>query len=289
VSVPDWLQIGLITLSSHLLSSILDIALVALLIYWLLMIIRGTVAEKILIGIAILLGVGSLASTLLNLTMLSWLIRNTGPFVLSAALLVFQPELRRAHEQVGRAGSVLPHRSEATGTARTIDGVSVAAARLSERRWGALMVLEKETGLNEFVQTGVTIDGLVGAEFLLSLFYPNSPLHDGAVIIRGDRVIAAGAVLPLAESTSVGHSLGTRHRAAVGITQQTDAVVVVVSEETGQISIAHNGRLVRNLDEGKLRKVLGIIYRPAGSDSGGGPFDWLRSWLRGRRIGASPA
>jgi diadenylate cyclase len=287
--VPDWLQIGLITLTSHLVSSLLDIALVAILIYWLLMIIRGTVAEKILIGIAILLGFGSLAGTLLNLTMLSWLIRNTGPFLLIAALLVFQPELRRALEQVGRAGSVLPHRSEATGTARTIDGVSVAAARLSERRWGALMVLEKETGLNEFVQTGVTIDGLVGAEFLLSLFYPNSPLHDGAVIIRGDRVIAAGAVLPLAESTSVGHSLGTRHRAAVGITQQTDAVVVVVSEETGQISIAHNGRLVRNLDEGKLRKVLGIIYRPAGSDSGRSPFDWLRSWLRSKRIGASPA
>src|SRR5439155_16402057 len=113
------------------------------LIYWLLLLIRGTVAEKILLGIVILLGVGSLLGTVLSLTMLSWLIRTTGPFVLIAALFVFQPELRRALEQVGRASSVLPHRGEATGTARTIDGMSVAAARLSERRWGALMVLEK--------------------------------------------------------------------------------------------------------------------------------------------------
>jgi diadenylate cyclase len=133
-------------------------------------------------------------------------------------------------------------------------------------------------------------------EFLLSLFYPNSPLHDGAVIVRGDRVIAAGVVLPLAESASTGHALGTRHRAALGITEQTDAVVVIVSEETGIISIAHNGRMVRNLDEGKLRKVLGILYKPAGGRQGGGPLGpitrlrgRLAVWVGGRRGNAASA
>ena len=145
------------------------------------------------------------------------------------------------------------------------------------------MVLEKETGLNEFAQTGVLIDGVVGVDFLLSLFYPSAPLHDGAVIVRGDRVVAAGALLPLAASTGAGHSLGTRHRAALGITEQTDAIVVVVSEETRQISLAHNGRMVRNLDEGKLRKVLGIIYKPNGREPTFSPLGWLR------RFGPSPA
>src|SRR5438067_10527846 len=161
--MPEWLQIGLSTFASHWVTNLVELGVVAAIIYWLLLLIRGTVAEKILLGIAILLGVGSLLGSVLNLTMLTWLIRNTGPFVLIGALFVFQPELRRALEQVGRAGSVLPHRGEVTGTARTIDGVSVAAARLSVRRWEALMVLQKETSLNEFVQTGVMIDGLESA------------------------------------------------------------------------------------------------------------------------------
>jgi len=279
--VTEWLQNLLISLGHFDVGSVVDIGIVAALFYWLLILIRGTAAEKMLLGVAILLALSSLLGTVLNLTTLNWLVRNAGPFVLIGALFIFQPELRRALEQVGRAGSILPHAGQATGSTRTIEAVSVAAARLSERRWGALMVLEKETGLNEFAQTGVAIDGLVGVEFLLSLFYPNSPLHDGAVIIRGDRVIAAGAVLPLSETSS--HSLGTRHRAALGITEQTDAVVVVVSEETGQISIAHNGRMVRNLDESKLRKVLGILYKPTGPDSPFPPF----GWLRGKRVRTS--
>ena len=265
--------------------SMVDIVLVAALIYWLLILIRGTVAEKMVLGVVILLGVGALVGTALELTMLRWLVFNAGPFALIAALLSFQPELRRALEQIGRAGSIIPHAAQSMGTTRTIDAVAVAATRLSERRWGGLMVLEKETGLNEFVQTGVLLDGLVGVEFVLSLFYPNSPLHDGAVIIRGDRVIAAGAVLPLAESTAAGHSLGTRHRAALGITEQSDAIAVVVSEETGQISMAHNGRMVRNLDEQKLRKVLSIIYRSTRTET---TFT-LPPWLRGGRGGAATA
>jgi diadenylate cyclase len=283
--VADLIQSILAATTRFDVGSIVDVAIVAALIYGVLILIRGTVAERMLLGIAILLVATAVIGSVLNLAMLSWLVRNVGPFILIAALLSFQPELRRALEQVGRAGSWIPHGAHVTGTARTIDAVAAAATRLSERRWGALMVLEKETGLNEFVQTGVVLDGLVGVELLLSLFFPNSPMHDGAVIIRGDRVVAAGAVLPLAEAAGVGHSLGTRHRAALGITEQTDAVVVVVSEETGQISIAHNGRMVRNLDEAKLRKVLGILYRPGRSDTPFFPF----GWVRGKRVGATTA
>jgi diadenylate cyclase len=133
---------------------------------------------------------------------------------------------------------------------------------MSERRWGALVVLERETALGEYAATGVEIDALLSVEMLEQIFHPNTRLHDGAAIIRGERILAAACVLPLTETLGGGAILGTRHRAAVGITETTDAIVVVVSEETGQISIANKGRLVRNLDEAKLRKVLQILYRP---------------------------
>jgi diadenylate cyclase len=192
-----------------------------------------------------------------------------------AVPILFQPELRRALEQVGRAGGLLPHPSALSGSGRVVDVVAVAARRLSERRWGALLVLERETALGEYAQTGVEIDGSLSVELLLNIFFPNSPLHDGAVIIRGDRLVAAGCVLPLAELQTNSVHYGTRHRAALGITEQTDAMTVVISEESGRISLANNGRLVANLDEGKLRKVLGILYRaPVGEQ--------LPAWIRGR-------
>jgi diadenylate cyclase len=189
-------------------------------------------------------------------------VRNSLNALILILAILFAPELRRALEQVGRPGGVLLHPAAATPTARTIDVVARAARRLSEHGWGALIVLERETGLGEYVETGTRLDAALSDELVLNIFFPHAPLHDGAAIVHGERVVAAGCLLPLTEAApSVGH-LGTRHRAAIGITERTDALCVVVSEETGQISIANNGRMVRNLDEEKLRKVLEVVYRP---------------------------
>lgn len=257
----EFVQVILSTLSRLNLAALIDVALVAAFAYWLLSIIQGTTAVMLVRGIAILLLVGSVLANLLNLTMLSWLIRNSVPAMLVAIPILFQPELRRALEQVGRAGGLLPHAARNGQPGRAIEVIATASRRLAERRWGALIVLERETALGEYAATGIELDAAISVELLLQVFYPNTPLHDGALIVRGDRAVAAGCVLPLAETMTIDHTLGTRHRAAVGITQRTDAVAIVVSEETGIISIANNGRLVRNLDEAKLRKVLEILTR----------------------------
>lgn len=240
-----------------------DILLVAGFSYWLLSLIQGTTAVALLRGIALVFVVGSLASGVLGLTLLGWLLRSMIPALLVAIPILFQPELRRALEQIGRAGGLtaLSAAQVTTTSQRTIDIVSSAAGRLAERNWGALIVLERQIALGEYAETGIRIDGALSVEFLLSIFYPHSPLHDGAVIVRRDRVVAAGCVLPLAETMDTGHQFGTRHRAGIGITEKTDALSVVVSEETGRISISNNGRMVRNLDEQKLRRVLPMLYR----------------------------
>ncbi len=238
----------------------IDVIIVAGIIYWLLALIEGTTAVALLRGIALVFIVGSAASYLLGLTVLGWLLRNAIPALLVAIPILFQPELRRALEQIGRARG-LTRTTPFAANQKTIDTLADSAGRLSERRWGAIMVLERQIPLGEFADTGIRIDGALSVEFLLSIFYPHSPLHDGAVIIRGDRVLAAGCVLPLAESVETGHQFGTRHRAAIGITMKTDALSIVVSEETGQISIANNGRMVRNLDDQKLRRILPLLYK----------------------------
>ena len=259
-----------------------DILIVASLIYGLLMMIKDTTAVMLVRGLVILILGGALLSSQFNLPILGWLIRSSIPALLVAIPILFQPELRRALEQVGRFGGHLPHRREISAHARVIEVIAVGARRLSDRRWGALMVLERDTALGEYAATGVELDALLTVDLLEQIFHPNTRLHDGAAIVRGERVLAAGCLLPLAESLGSGQLLGTRHRAAVGISEQTDAVVVVVSEETGVISIANNGRLVRGMDEAKLRKVLSILYRP----SVGGAPGWLRP---GRGAERSPA
>lgn len=254
--------------------SVVDILVVGLIVYWLLTLIQGTTANMVVRGIVTLLIVVTILAWALNLTMLNWLLRNSIPALIVVIPILFQPELRRALEQLGRAGGLLPHSPTLTASAHVIDVVSIAARRLAERRWGALIVLERDTGLGEYVQTGVPIDGSLSVELMLNVFFPNSPLHDGAIIVQGERLGAAGCVLPLADVHASPIHYGTRHRAAIGISEVSDALVVVVSEETGRISIANNGHLVGNLDEEKLRKVLGILYRPPGSDQ--------LPWNRGR-------
>jgi diadenylate cyclase len=240
--------------------SVVDILLVALLIFAALFIIRGTPAVQLLRGLMVLVALTGLLSNFLHLTAFNWLIRNTLPALLLAIPVIFQPELRRALERIGRAGSWLD-RPVAGDPHRTITEIARAVGSLAKQRIGALIVIEQKTGLQQFVDTGVTINGILSSELLETIFFKNSALHDMAVIVRGDHIAAAGCVLPLTENEFPERQYGTRHRAAIGVTEQSDAISVVVSEETGAISIARNGRMVRNLDEARLRNILQLFTR----------------------------
>jgi len=251
-------------------STILDIAIVALVLYWLLSLISGTSAATLVRGILILLTLGFVLSNVFNLTMLQFLLRNSIPALIFAIPVLFQPEIRRALEQLGRAGSLIPRTTAVSPNTRMAETIAYAAQQLSERRFGALLVIERSTPLGEYASKGVPIDALLSSELLLNIFWPNSPLHDGAVIIHSDRVIAAGVVLPLSQSAQVEH-MGTRHRAGVGISEVSDAIAVVVSEETGWISLANAGRMVRNLGQARLQKVLSILDRSSGYGPNGRP------------------
>ncbi|MBI5300844.1 MAG: TIGR00159 family protein [Chloroflexi bacterium] len=247
-------------ISRFTLSSLLDILLVALVIYGLFYLIQGTRAVQLLRGILFVVFLAVLASTIFQLTAFNWLIRNSIPALLVAIPVVFQPELRRALERLGRPGMLLTRRN--FSVSHVITTITRAASELAEQRCGALIVLEGTTGLQDFVDTGVMLDAQLSADLLLSIFFKNAALHDGAVIVRDDRIVAATCMLPLSENNSLSRELGTRHRAALGVTEGTDAIAVVVSEETGAISVAHNGRLVRRLDEGELGRLLRRLYHP---------------------------
>jgi diadenylate cyclase len=251
-------------------SAILDIAIVTLLLYWLLSLIAGTSAATLVRGILILLTLGFVLSNVFNLTMLQFLLRNSIPALIFAIPVLFQPEIRRALEQLGRAGSLIPRTTTVSSNTRLAEIIARGAQQLAERRFGALLILERSTPLGEYASKGVAMDALISPELMLNIFWPNSPLHDGAVIIHGDRVIAAGVVLPLSQSPTNEH-MGTRHRAGIGVTEISDAIAVVVSEETGSISLANAGRMVRNLGQARLQKVLSILDRSAGYGSNGRP------------------
>jgi len=243
----------------------IDILIVALIFYLTFLSIQGTRAVQLLWGIGMLIFIAVVISAFLQLATLSWLIKNSIPALLVAIPVIFQPELRRILERVGRAAGLVnrPLGLDAgeDGVA-FIDEVARACGRLSELRYGALIVLERNTGLQDFIDTGVSVDAVVTAEILVTLFFPNTPLHDGAVIMRGDRIAAAGCILPLSDSIPGHPELGTRHRAAVGITEETDALGIVVSEQTGTISLAQNGHLFRPLDETRLKNALLTSYQP---------------------------
>jgi diadenylate cyclase len=242
--------------------SVIDILLVALFFYWLLFLIQGTQAVQLLRGIIIIVLLSVLVTSIFQLAAFSWLIRNSIPALLVAIPVIFQPELRRALERLGRTGFPINRPPRRAMIERAITQICEACQQLSENRYGALIVLERETGLQEHIDTGVKVDALVTSELLLTIFFPNTALHDGAAIVREDRVVAAACILPLTEDFMTDRHLGLRHRAAIGITEQSDATAIAVSEETGTISIARNGRIIRHLDEKRLRKVLQAFYRP---------------------------
>jgi diadenylate cyclase len=261
---------------------IVDVLLVAFIMYQLLRLVRGTQAIQLIVGLVVLVMVGVAASAL-NLILLKWLFQNAAPFIVIAIIVLFQPELRRILDQVGRLGH-LGRPLAAFGVveqlrSRSIAEVIRAVERLSARRTGALIAFEREVGLEDYAATGVRINGEVSSEFLQSLFFPNSPLHDGAVIIRGNQILAAGCLLPLPEEGTVRERLGTRHRAAIGLSLASDALIVVVSEETGRISVVENGAITRNLDADGLRRRLMGAIEPAKPTNGRTRRLALLPWL----------
>jgi diadenylate cyclase len=258
---------------------ILDVAVVAFVLYQLLRLLRGTQGTTILVGLILLAVVGVVASQL-NFVLLTWLFKNAAFFIVIGVIVMFQPELRRALDQLGRLGHIgrpLTGYSTQLYTQAVSEAIR-AAERLSTRRTGALIAFERDVGLEDYAATGVRVNGEVSAEFLQSIFYPNSPLHDGAVIVRGNRILAAGCLLPLPEEGIVRERLGTRHRAALGLSLASDALVLVVSEETGAISVIEEGKITRNLDGEGLRRVVSVRV-PAPLTAGNG----FRNGFLGRR------
>lgn len=242
-------------------NSVIDILLVTLIFYWMLVLVQGTVAVQLLKGVLFLAILALTTTSIFDLTAFKWLMTNSLPALLVAIPVIFQPELRRALEKLGRTGYSFVRQNQLTQLKETLKIVSAAAQKLSLKQHGALIVLERDTGLADYVETGEKIDAIVSDALLQTIFFVNTALHDGAVIIQNNRIMAAGCLLPLSRVESDGGHLGTRHRAALGLSENTDAIVVVVSEETGIISVAHNGRMIRNLNEARLFKILSAFYK----------------------------
>lgn len=256
--------------------SAIDVLLVTLVVFFLLRLIRGTQAVVLLRGVIVLVITIALLSSLLNLPAFSWLLANALPALLVAIPVIFAPEIRRGLERLGRTGGAFAFTSEPDQVEQLIEIICSTAQRLSDRRYGALIVIEREVPLDEYKETGVALDARLSPELLLQIFHINTPLHDGAVIIHEGRIAAAACVLPLSASGTLTRSperqMGLRHRAALGISEVSDAVSIVVSEETGGISVTHNGRIIRRLDQARLRNILMAFFRPR-------PTTWMPFWL----------
>jgi diadenylate cyclase len=279
--VPDLLSDILFLYQRLTWLSLLDLFLVTLVFYTILILVRDTQAVVLMRGVILLIILLSLLTSLVDLPAFSWLIRTALPTLILAIPVIFAPEIRRGLERLGRAGSgaIFIRQPNTTTQAmqQTIHGVVTAAARLSIRQHGALIVLQRSEPLQEYARTGVRLDADVTPELLLQIFYPNTPLHDGAVIIVDNRIVAGACVMPLSASGILNRTperqMGLRHRAALGISEATDAITVVVSEETGSISIAHGGRMIRRLDSERLENILLAFYRP--SDIPARPLHWV--------------
>lgn len=241
---------------------IIDILIVSYVIYKLILLVRGTRAIQLLKGILVVVVTWALSSWF-KLSTLQWMMNQVFTFGVVGVIIIFQPELRRALEQLGR-GKLF---SRATGEEdqdvnRRINEVLKAVNYLSRRKIGALMVFERETGLNDYIESGIAIESLISSELLINIFIPNTPLHDGAVLIRRNQLMAAGCYLPLSENPFISKELGTRHRAAIGMSEVSDAVCVIVSEETGQVSLAMNGHVLRDIKEDALLAKLFEELKP---------------------------
>jgi len=252
--------------------SVLDIMLVTLIFFALLYSLRDTQAMALLRGMIMLIVIITLLTSLVDLPAFSWFAQNALPAMLLALPVIFAPEIRRTLERIGRAGVFMSTASKSDDTAieETIRAVVSASTRLSARKHGALIIIQRLDHLDEYIQTGVQLNAKVTPELLLQIFYPNTPLHDGGVIIVDSQVTAAACVLPLSASGILNRTperqMGLRHRASLGISEASDAVAVVVSEETGAISITHSGRMLRRLDPDRLENILTAFFRPGSTE-----------------------
>ncbi len=252
--------------------SIVDVLLVAAVFFAILVLLRGTQAMVLLRGALLIVALLGLLTSLDVLPAFSWLVRATFPALLFAIPVIFAPEIRHALERLGRAGFLQHPENYSQQMQDAITAIVSASSRLADRQHGALIVIGRRADLTEYVRTGVKLEARVTPELLLQIFYPNTPLHDGAVVISGARIVAASCVMPLSASgvltTSPERQMGLRHRAALGISEVSDAIAVVVSEETGSISVVHGGRMIRRIDVERLENILRAFFKPAQSREG---------------------
>jgi diadenylate cyclase len=268
--------------------SLLDILLVSAVFYGIFLLLRDTQAMVILRGFVLLIILISLLTALADLPAFSWLVKEALPALLLAIPVVFAPEIRRGLERLGRAGSNYIPLSRAAikaVSAQTIHAIATAADRLSSKKHGALIIIQRNEKLEDYIATGVQLNASVTTELLMQIFYPNTPLHDGAVIIVGDYVRAASCVMPLSSSHILHKGperhMGLRHRAALGISEASDALTVIVSEETGVISLAHDGDIMRRLDETQLENILMVLLQSgAEKKMPKGVLKWVRKALK---------
>ncbi len=252
-------------------SSFVDLFLMTTIFFTILIFIRDTRAMVLLRGILLLYILIVLLAALFDLPAFSWFVSNSIPAILVAIPVIFAPEIRRALERLGRAGDFFTSGRGKSESTDVLSAVTRAATRLSERRHGALIVIQRLDNLDEYVETGVSLGADVSAELLLQVFYPNTPLHDGAVIIANRRVMGAACVMPLSSSGVLSKSperqMGLRHRAALGTSEVSDSVAIVISEESGAISVAFGGRMIHRLGRDRLEGVLRAFYEPIESPS----------------------
>lgn len=262
--------------------SAIDILLVTLIFFGLLYSLRDTQAMVLLRGMILLVVLIVLFTSLVDLPAFSWLVTNALPALLLSIPVIFAPEIRRTLERLGRAGTIWPlaAKADVLESEQVVRAVVSASARLSARQHGALIVFQRLDSLEEYVNTGVKMNAQVTPELLLQVFYPNTPLHDGAVILAGGKLVAAACVMPLSSSGILNRTperqMGLRHRAALGISEVSDAVAVVVSEETGAIAVAHSGRMIRRLDPERLENILIAFFR---SNRNEGPASWFERFI----------
>ncbi len=264
---------------------LLEIAFMAVAIYYILLFFKGTRGAQVLSGLVIVYVVILTLTYLLELDTLNWLIQRFTVYLSVALLIIFQPEIRRALAELGPRHFA----GNGEGDRTLVETLIEAVRRLTENKIGALIAIERGVNTTPYQEAGTPLDSRISPELLATLFFPNSPLHDGGVIIRGDRIVAAGCLFPLSQKAELSRSLGTRHRAAIGLSEETDAIVIVVSEETGAVSVAYKGRLRRGLEIDRLERFLMTsLVRPRAAETGGGVRRWWEA-LRPSRVRTRPS
>jgi len=253
-----------VSISFHFLD-IIDILVIAFLLYHIILLIKDTPAVQLIKGLVILF-ISSFIAEQLGLRTIGWLLKGAMAMLAVAIPIIFQPEIRRGLLKMGKKGFFINtsflHKEDNKDIEQLINGLVMVIPMLSAKHKGALVVLEREVGLKDILETGIVLNSEFSPELLYSIFMPDSPLHDGAVIIRGNKIIAANCILPLSERKDIDKSFGTRHRAALGLSEQTDALVIIVSEETGNISVALDAKITRPLEPQGLKKLLIHLYKP---------------------------